>query len=152
MTLPAHTIQEANQYLLDISFLEALLFKKSLDGFNKELERFPALKQLLTTDGVISSNTEVLHDCLCTIKSNLQALVPVKITLAFLPDDAFVSKLFSWFADKLSKECILDISVDPKILGGVLIAYAGLYKDLSLKTKVKNYFKKFNKLEDVLVA
>jgi len=64
------------------------------------------------------------------------------LTLYMEPDASFISKLYSWFSKNDFKNFLLNINVDPKICGGLLISFNGKYVDLSVKAKVCEYAQK----------
>jgi len=71
----------------------------------------------------------------------------VKLTLAFLPTAGLKKRISLWIKDKLGGAApLLEISVDPKILGGALITCNGRYQDLSLKRELKKQIEKFEAL------
>lgn len=73
--------------------------------------------------------------------AQLKKLTLAKVTLAFEPNDEFVAKLSSEITGIVGKKVIIDISVEPKIVGGLLLEYQGHYRDYSLRSKVDEFVK-----------
>jgi F0F1-type ATP synthase delta subunit len=66
----------------------------------------------------------------------------IDLTMYIEPEDAFISKLYNWFVKNGFKNFLLNIHIDTKIGGGVLISFNGKYVDLSLRKKVYDYARK----------
>lgn len=69
-------------------------------------------------------------------RKGLKQLPIVRLKLAFLPTKNTLALVSEWFSGNLGGKAILDVEVDPKILGGVVILTGGLYKDYSLSAKI----------------
>lgn len=78
------------------------------------------------------------------IKRELSEVMPLKITLAFDPDMAFLSRLHLWVSANISSKSVLDITVDPKIIGGIILVHGGKYLDLSLEKELNRVFKEIS--------
>lgn len=70
-------------------------------------------------------------------------MTTVNLTLAFLPSKSLVKKLALWFKKNFGSKVVLDIQVDPKILGGAILSFNGYYRDFSLKKKLERKLKNF---------
>lgn len=71
------------------------------------------------------------------IKEKILKLPQVKVSLAFCPNREFLKNLSLWFEKNFSQKFILDLKVDPKILGGIVFEISGKVFDFSLKRKIK---------------
>ena len=61
----------------------------------------------------------------------------VKLTLAFRPSAGLKKRVIQRLKDKLgAAEPMLEISIDPKIIGGAIITCNGRYQDLSVKKRL----------------
>lgn len=65
----------------------------------------------------------------------------VVLTLAFKPNAPFVTKLKSWFCQNMGEDVLLDLKIDEKIVGGVVLICNNHYKDYSLASTVDKYLK-----------
>ena len=81
------------------------------------------------------------------IIAELKAVVLVKITLAFEPDDSFTVKLNESISELAGEKVILDIIVNHHIVAGAVVEYKGKFKDYSLEPKVNGYLKEALKKE-----
>ena len=70
------------------------------------------------------------------LKKYLQKLPQLKIEIAFPPTKTFLQKVFNWLKEEMNEKLILDIAVNPSIVGGAVIAYEGKYGNFSLAKKI----------------
>lgn len=80
-------------------------------------------------------------DFLQQLIEELKKLQVIGVTVAFEPSDHFIAKLNNEISAAAGQKVVLDISVDPKIVGGLVIEYQGKYRDYSLKSKVDEFVK-----------
>lgn len=66
----------------------------------------------------------------------------VSLELAFEPTEQVLKNFTLWFSRNVDKKVLFNITLERSELGGAYVAYDGLYKDLTLKTKVDEYFSK----------
>lgn len=71
------------------------------------------------------------------LKKFLISLPKVKIEMAIEPERETLIKISDWFERELGKKFILDVKINPKILGGLIIEYNGKWRDFSLAKKLK---------------
>jgi F0F1-type ATP synthase delta subunit len=141
--------QAANIFDL-IDSLKDSLFKSNMEEYKKILQDNAILVSYFDESEVSSNNKEALLAYLDRTKEEIEKRPLVKLTLAISPEPPFLEKMYKWFLDTTGKQLLLDISIDQNILGGLLITYEGLYRDLSLKSKLDNYFKKFSSINELL--
>ena len=61
----------------------------------------------------------------------------LKIHLAFLPTPSFIKELSDWLKRNLKRKVLLDVEVNPAIVGGAILEYKGKYLDLSLRRELE---------------
>lgn len=76
------------------------------------------------------------------LKKNLKKIPQLKLELVFEPSIEFLLKIKQWFKEKNKQEVILDLSVNPEIVGGTIIEYQGRYRNFSLAKKIDELFSK----------
>src|SRR3989344_8057543 len=114
--------------LLSDSFFKTGEFKKVLDSqVSKELRDF------IGND----NSRETVTNKLSTLKAQLDTLSVIKLTLAVDPTQEIIKKIASFIKSGLNKNAIFKITVDPKILGGMILESNGLYRDYTLKSKLE---------------
>ena len=74
------------------------------------------------------------------LKKKLHALPEIKLEIAFLPKDNFISGISRWLEKEIGQKVILDITVNPKVVAGAIIEYQGNWRDFSLAKKIDQLF------------
>lgn len=72
----------------------------------------------------------------------------INVTLAFYPSMKFIQQLRSILVPKGVNNVLLNINLDPSVIGGAIIDYKGLYHDLSLRQTILSYIR--DKKDDIL--
>jgi hypothetical protein len=75
------------------------------------------------------------------LKKELEEMDSVRITLGFEPSLEVLENIHTWLSNNLKKNIVMDLTFNPSIIGGVIIAYEGKYRDFSLRKELINYFK-----------
>ena len=134
------TKEEQVLTLKKIEDLENLLYKDPETSFSEKIKKV-GLEELLPKD-INYLSKEKQAEFLFSLKENLKNLPKVTIEIAFDPSVDFILKLKNWFLENLKKSLVLEIKVNPKIVGGARIYYLGKYFDFSLATKIEELQKR----------
>lgn len=94
----------------------------------------------LKTNEVDLTKPIEVQEALLKLKIVGDTLPVVSLELAFEPTEQVLKNFTLWFTRNLKKKVLFSISLERKELGGAYITCDGLYKDLTLKTKVDEYF------------
>ena len=138
------TIEDRNRLYSGIELVSEAIYKegellKVLDSqISKNLREYIG-------DG---TSQEVVSEKLSDLKNSLADLAVVKLTLAFEPSESTIDKIITFVRQTLSEKIILEVRFEPKILGGVILEFRGLYRDYTLKSRLDEVFK--NKREELL--
>jgi len=97
---------------------------------------------LVSREKIDMNDLQKLRLFFSEVKKNIETLPVVSLTLAVSPGQRFISMLSSWFFLNTKKAVLLDITVDPTLIGGALIGYKGYYKDFSLKKLLQEKYRK----------
>ncbi len=73
------------------------------------------------------------------LRNQLSEISQVKMEVAFSPSRETVEEFIQWFEENMNKRVVLDLTVNPEIMGGVIIEHEGRWIDMSLKEKLKDY-------------
>jgi len=124
-------------FIEEINLLEQVVFKnievplwKRVKG--KVREEFRNELQKLEKEGIISASPNQQFSFFDEFKNYLQKIPQVKLEIAFEPSEDFLLRIKKWFKEENHQEVILDITVNPKIVGGAIIEYQGYFRDFSL--------------------
>lgn len=140
------TTEDLNYFLEEIETSRKLLFReidlplsKRLEGkVSKDFQKFVERMEEL---GKISKDLEKSKDFFFDFKNYLQKIPRVKLLLAFKPRREFLEKISEFLEKELGKKIILDVLLNPEIVGGVVLEYEGKYLNLSLLKKIENFLK-----------
>jgi len=137
LTKKLKTTEEANTFLAAVDAFSHSLYTTSPKGVEAF---FPLDIAELLKKG--NSGGDWLG-YLNALKLYLLSIKPVKITLATDPDGLLIDNIYDWALQLFGDPVILDISYDPIILGGAVIAYGGLYYDGSLLAALNTRLTRF---------
>ncbi len=134
------TVEEKAEVKELLELLRQSMFKK--EGFAKALKANVPLKYSPLINLFIKRNVgkEGFEGSLEALGSYLNELNELNLTLAFEPSQEFLDNIYKWVTKNIGQDLILNISVDPKILGGTVISFGGYYLDYSLSKKLDRAF------------
>lgn len=149
------TRDEVTDLLSVIDSISENLFKvnKTIDVPQKYEELFAQSGiDLSVLEGKVSPKRNEFEDELLKLREEVAALKPVSVTLAFEPTSEFIDRLTGWFSGSGFKDIMLDISVEPLIVGGIVLDYGGFHTDLSLASTLDSYLQGLDaaKLESLI--
>ena len=97
------------------------------------------LKKVLGAAGTKKNDAEKLQSLQSRIQEYFSSYEFFKLTLAFTPEERFLTELKKEILARHGFSPILEIAINPDIVGGVLIDYKGLHFDFSLRHKIDEY-------------
>lgn len=131
----------------EINLTEKFIFKdigiplsEKLKG--KTREEFRRLVEKLEKENSFFRSPNQQLSFFRNLKKNLKKTPQLKLELAFQPSIEFLLKIKQWFKEKNQREVILDLSVNPEVVGGAIIEYQGKYRNLSVGKKIDELFSK----------
>lgn len=93
-------------------------------------------------NGLIFSDPKSQSDFLENLKKELSELPVLKIQIAFSPPQSTTERISRYLEKEVGKKIILDILVNPEIVGGAILEYQGKYLNLSLAKEIEKLFQK----------
>lgn len=132
------TRDEANLLYSEIEELEKTIFKTDPNIFNTTLQ-----------SGVRATTANFINSAMAgqdkaeffkNIKEVISSLAYIELKIAFEPTMETLYKLSDWTRKNINPMVCLDIKIDKRILGGVVITYNGKFKDYSLVNEIDAYF------------
>lgn len=125
--------------------LQQEVFRKagSLSEKAKEVSEKELVEIIFDSEkkGKISLDPKKQFDYLENLQKELDDLPVLKMVLAFSPSPEIIKRI-SQFVREGGEKIVLDIAVNPEIIGGVILEYKGKYLDLSFCKEVKNFIEK----------
>lgn len=92
--------------------------------------------KILEKEKIVFESPEKESVFLEELKKYLLGLPLISLQIALLPSDKFLEKISLWLEEELKQKIILDINVNPKIVGGAMIECQGKYLNLSLEKEI----------------
>lgn len=74
------------------------------------------------------------------LKVALAKLKVLGLTIAFDPAEAALDRFHHWVRRHLGEGVVLEMNVNPVVLGGAIVVYQGEYRDLSLRKRFGKLF------------
>ncbi|MCD6528259.1 F0F1 ATP synthase subunit delta [bacterium] len=141
------TKEELIFYLEELSQAQQAVFKGGRILLSEKLkgkisEEFKKFLEKMEERKMLSKNPDQQYSFLEKIKKYLLSLPEVKLEIAFSPSNEFLKKISLWFEKKLNQKVILDLTVNPKIVGGAIIEYQGNWRDYSLAKEIDKLIEK----------
>ena len=140
------TLEERKRLYSEISLVLDVLFRQQAD-LEKILDTkvSPQLRTyilgLLQGKPLDEALREKIAKNLAEIKNKAEGLQAITLTLAFEAQQSTIDKISAFARQLLAENIIIEINVEPSILGGAIIVFKGLYRDYSLKAKLEEVFK-----------
>lgn len=100
----------------------------------------PPLQEVFEGSGEDLSNTQKRNQFLEDLEDYLEDFDRLRLTLAFSASREFLKKIKTDLEEEINSEFIIDLTVDPKIIGGAKLEYQGRYLDFSLETQLDSVF------------
>jgi len=127
------TVEEKEKLKEEIEFLIDSLYDPHGLAFDEMLKS--KVREKFATVLSEESHKEGVDkkEFLVRLKNELEAAKVVKLTLGFEPTQVSLDKIWQFLFSALGKMLLLDIDYQPKIVGGAIIIYEGVFRDFSLK-------------------
>lgn len=139
------TKDEAIQLQIEIAnLIEALFSNKPFEELVDEQIQYgkkEKLTSLLWKYNIDIKNILQTQHFLQEVKDIIATLPIVTVTIAFSPKKQQITTFSTLLYMHIKKPVLLDIFVDKLLIGGVIIAYNGIYKDYSVKRQVEEKYK-----------
>ncbi len=131
------TKEELTFYLEEIAQAQQIVFKNKRGPLSKKVEgkvngKLKNFLEKLEEEEVISKSPGQQSSFLEKLKKYLQSLPEIKLEIAFLPSNEFLTRVNQWFEEELSQKIILDLITNSQIVGGAVIEYQGNWRNFSL--------------------
>ena len=103
------------------------------------------IKSSFIEHGLSWEHHEEVKSYFLTLKEELSKCKVITLTLAYHPTEKQLKRLKNWTITQLEGNHIFEIEHDESILGGTIMIINGHYLDLSLKKKIEEHFKNYQK-------
>ena len=133
------TKQELVYLLDDINQAKDLIYEKSDKKLSEKVKNVVSegFRKIIRNQEDELNTREEQEEFLNQLKSQLQSAAQIKLTLAFSPSDSFLKDISQWLENETGEHIIIDLTVDPEIVGGAIIEYDGHYLNFGLDKKIE---------------
>lgn len=136
------TTDDVHEFIDELSQLEKSVFNVNENAEKKAEEIFShskllIIRPLMQQEGVDFSNKAQIKGFVANLTNALRNLTTLKLVIACEPNEATLKDISAWIRQHTSGKVVLDIEVNEEIIGGAVIEYNGVYKDYSLRKKLK---------------
>lgn len=138
------TTQEASLYIHALKTLqneEFLSTKASLKNLFTNILPYTLsekLQEALQKNDILDAGETEQKAYLEKLMESIRSLPLIKLTFAFVPTRGFLQECCDNITGLLKQPVLIDLTVDPTIIGGALISYNGKYVDLSIKHQIES--------------
>lgn len=102
----------------------------------------------LVFSGITETDLENIRETATNTANTIHDASLIKIKMGFAPSDTFITGIYTLISDAEYSDFLLDIDVTDTISGGAQCFIDGRYIDLTISSRLKNFFKD-NKNKDV---
>jgi F0F1-type ATP synthase delta subunit len=134
-------------YLDEIGVIEKLIFQKTEISLSEKAKEkvsndFLNFVQELERKNLISKDPERNRAFFEEFKKYLLEIPQVKIEVAFKPKREFLKKIINFFEREFQRKIILDLTINPEIIGGIVFEWKGKIFDFSLAKRIEKIISK----------
>ena len=130
------TVEDRDRLYSEIELLSEAIYKEGELKKALDSQISGTLRNHIADD----ESRETLSQRLLDLKRALDEFSVVKLTIAFEPTESTIDKLMDFVRNNIGGKTILALHVEPKLLGGAIFEFKGLYRDYTLKTKLEKVF------------
>jgi hypothetical protein len=132
------TKAQANDFSLRLAAVSEKIYETDFDIEKALMQQFGIRKKdkftsFLRDNNINYESTSDLKKCISKIQEIISNLPVLSLTLPIEPDEQIIKALSDWFYLNVKKQVLFDIQVDPHLIAGATITYAGKYVDFSVK-------------------
>ena len=113
---------------------------KPLEEIAEDLLPYAISKALVSSTRLahVADNAAAMEAFLSGLVSALGTFRVVKLELAFEPQEGTIAIVSRWVRQQVGRDSIIDTSLDPLLLGGARIAFAGKYREVNLADMIES--------------
>lgn len=91
----------------------------------------------LPADFLKNFNKDDFNEIFSSLESQISSLKPLTVYLAFEPEEKELSEIAGFVRTNFLKNLLLDVKLDPSLIGGCALIWNGIYKDYSLRARLE---------------
>ncbi len=111
-----------------------------MEGFKELIKKIKTKEELIFFLEEIDQK-KIKGEEVSELERKLRSLPEINLEIAFSPSEDFIDRMSQWLEKELGQKIILDITVNPKIVGGAIIEYQGKWLNFTLARKIDQTLK-----------
>lgn len=125
--------------LSEIDLLQKSLFKVSAsENFESTLKKDVRARVALAIEQSMKDTSPEVF--LAGLRNAIGKLKYLNLTVAFEPNLDTVGRLYAWVKQNIGDGVVIDFTINKSILGGAIVEYKGKIKNLTILSKIEDYF------------
>lgn len=128
------TISDQEEFLSAIDILRNSLYSKDIDLKNslKKIDvRFATVIQEYLENA--ADKGKLLDELRLSVKS----MRVLNLRLGYVYDLEFAAQMGDWVKDNIGGDVVLELEIDPSLIGGAQVSFNGVFRDYSLKSSLE---------------
>jgi F0F1-type ATP synthase delta subunit len=135
------TKKEAQDLAAFLSNLNEKVFVKDFNLHEYLIKNAPddlaaAIVKTAAINHISVENKDLLQQFFTNASGAIRTLPTAHFILPFDPDRKIIKKIHEWLYENTGKTVILDLTIEPDIIGGCVISFNGRANDYSLAGKI----------------
>lgn len=86
--------------------------------------------------GIGVDKSEDFGKFLTELRASVSGVPTIYLTLAFEPTESNLERIYVWLKDNVKSRFFIDLTVNSRLVGGCILGYNGVIKDLTLGSRV----------------
>lgn len=128
-------------FIEEINSLQGFIFKDtkiplSERAKNYARDGFVEYIKILEERGLLPGTPDQQLSFFKSLRDFLEQIPQLKLEIAFSPSENFPAMIRQWFWENNKQKVIIDLTINPNIVGGAVIEYKGQYANFSLLEKM----------------
>lgn len=140
------TKQDVLRLIEEVEILLESLYEDQGRGFDRTIASKVRARVSDAISDEINKSKADKKSYLLGLEKKLKGLKEVRLTLAFEPSSASIDKFNDFIKKNVGEEVVLDLSFDPKLIGGAIVTYDGEYRDFSINRFFEEEFTQNKKM------
>jgi|SRR3989344_4582619 len=137
------TTEDVADAQLAADVVEESLFKTSLNNYQQLNDSAAKYKFVKLIVGELGDQPDKLK-WLEGLRQELKGVSVVRLAVAHELTMLAVGKVVGWLKDNVGMGVVVEWETDSGLLGGLVVTYSGRITDLSLKTRLAEYWDKYD--------
>jgi hypothetical protein len=138
------TVPQRDYFVDSIDVLISSLYSShqtifELTSLSISLPYSDLLVRMYHEQNLLENDKDGCKAILNTIKKTVTSIETIELRVAFNMTEADVKDIKNWFFYQLKRQMLLNIIVDPSLIGGLVIYRNGIYKDYSVAAYIDRY-------------